>query len=231
MLSKYIYCLLLPLFLTNCKKNDAQMPLNASAKTISILALGDSYTKGQSVPQAESFPYLLKGELNNTTAVQVEKLQIIAQTGWTTTHLINAIHQTNITDTFDLVTLLIGVNNQYQHKPIALYDVEFLQLLNTAIGFAGGDTSRVVVISIPDYGATPFGSGQAEQIGKEIDQYNAISKRIADSLRVSYIDITPISRKATIDASLTAPDLLHPSGKMYTLWVQLMLPAVLQKVK
>jgi lysophospholipase L1-like esterase len=231
MLSKYIYCLLVPLFLTNCKKTETQPTVDTATKPIKMLALGDSYTKGQSVPQEQSFPYLLRDELNQTNQVKVEKLQVIAQTGWTTTQLINAINSQTITDTFDLVTLLIGVNNQYQQKPINLYETEFLQLLHRSIGFAGGDTNRVAVISIPDYGATPYGSAEAERIGKEIDQYNAIGKRIADSLHVTYFDITPISRKAATDAALTAPDLLHPSGKMYALWVQMMLPTVQQKVK
>jgi lysophospholipase L1-like esterase len=231
MLSKYIYCLLVPLFLTNCKKTETQPTVYTATKPIKILALGDSYTKGQSVPQEQSFPYLLRDELDQTNQVKVEKLPVIAQTGWTTTNLINALNNITIIDTFDLVTLLIGVNNQYQQKPISLYETEFLQLLQRSIGFAGGDTNRVAVISIPDYGATPYGSAEAERIGKEIDQYNAIGKRIADSLHVTYFDITPISRKAATDATLTAPDLLHPSGKMYALWVQMMLPTVLEKVK
>ncbi len=209
-----------------CKseKDVAMMPTHTKSDTLKIkyLALGDSYTKGESVPINESFPYLLQDTIENSTLLKVQKLQVIAQTGWTTTNLINAINSSSITDTFDIVTLLIGVNNQYQKKPVTLYETEFLQLLQQAIAFAGNKKNKVFVISIPDYGATPFGQSNAKQIGKEIDQYNAINKRISDSLSISYINITPLSKQAKTDMDLVAFDGLHPSGKMYSQWVRLM---------
>ena len=190
---------------------------------IKYLALGDSYTKGESVPQQGSFPYQLKDSLENNYNIHVEKLQVLAQTGWTTTNLLSAIKSAAITDTFSLVSLLIGVNNQYQKKPITVYEAEFLQLLQQAINFAGNNKNRVVVLSIPDYGATPFGQNNAQQIGKEIDEYNAINKRITDSLSITYFNITPISRQAKAQPNLVATDGLHPSANMYALWVDLML--------
>ena len=212
--------------LISCKsENEVTMiPITAISDTIKIkyLALGDSYTKGESVPTNESFPNLLRDTIENNLPVRIEKLQVIAQTGWTTTNLINAIKNTVITDSFNIVTLLIGVNNQYQKKTIALYETEFLQLLQQAIAFAGNKTKNVFVISIPDYGATPFGQSNAQQIGQEIDKYNLISKRISDSLSVAYINITPISKQAKTNPDLIAFDGLHPSGKMYAKWVSLL---------
>lgn len=209
-----------------CKsENEVTMiPIPAKNDTTKVkyLALGDSYTKGESVATNESFPSLFRDTIENNLPVKIEKLQVIAQTGWTTTNLINAIKNAAITDTFDIVTLLIGVNNQYQKKPIALYKTEFLQLLQQAIAFAGNKTKNVFVISIPDYGATPFGQSNAQQIGQEIDKYNLISKRISDSLSVAYINITPISKQAKTNPDLIAFDGLHPSGKMYAQWVSLL---------
>lgn len=213
----------------NCRKADEPVAMQHAVKKIKILALGDSYTKGEGVAKEVSFPYLLKNRLEEDNLLSVEKLQVIAQTGWTTTSLISAIKNAAVADTFDLVTLLIGVNNQYQRKPLAVYETEFPQLLQTAIGFAGGDKNKVVVISIPDYGATPIGEGDAERIGREIDDYNAVNKYFADSLQVTYFDITPISRLAKNDLSLVAYDELHPSGKMYTLWVDLMFTEIRTK--
>jgi len=218
------------LFFTHCHTNDNNPMDSIDTKPIKYLALGDSYTKGESVAREQSFPYLLKNSLEKEGKIKVEKLQVIAQTGWTTTNLLSAINNTKIEDTFDLVTLLIGVNNQYQKVPIAVYETEFVQLLNKAIALASGDKNKVAVISIPDYGATPFGADDAENIGKEIDRYNAINKRIADSLQVMYFDITPISRRTAADPSLTAFDDLHPSGKMYALWVELMEKDILKRV-
>ncbi len=229
-LKTLLFLLLAFTLFVNCRKADEPATMQPIAKKIKILALGDSYTKGEGVATAVSFPYLLKDRLEATGELGVEKLQVIAQTGWTTTSLINAIKNAAITDTFDLVTLLIGVNNQYQRKPMALYQSEFPQLLQTAIAFAGGDKNKVAVISIPDYGATPIGEGDAERIGKEIDEYNAVNKHFADSLRVTYFDITPISRLAKGDASLVAYDELHPSGKMYALWIDLMFEGIRAKL-
>jgi lysophospholipase L1-like esterase len=120
---------------------------------------------------------------------------------------------------YDLVSLLIGVNNQYQGKPADQYAKEFEALLKTSIGLAKGKAENVFVVSIPDYGYTPFGEKRKEKISHEIDEFNAINKRVADQYKVRYINITDISRRGLDDASLVAGDGLHPSGKMYALWV------------
>jgi lysophospholipase L1-like esterase len=195
------------------------------------LALGDSYTIGQSVPQADSYPYQLMDSLNlagDSTNIPT----IIATTGWTTQNLIDAIAQSNIHDkTYDFVTLLIGVNDQYQGISQATYQTNFINLLNQAIGFAKGDTSRVFVISIPDYGVTPFANGQDATIGPEIDAFNAINYNESIKAHVHYLNITPISKEAATDLTLVADDGLHPSGKMYALWMQLLAPMVEARLK
>jgi lysophospholipase L1-like esterase len=189
------------------------------------LALGDSYTIGEAVSAAESFPYQLK-EVLVKQGHPVESIQIIAQTGWTTDELQSAIDVATLSTPYDLVTLLIGVNNQYRGYSVANYRVEFEQLLRQAIAFAGADAERVRVLSIPDWGATPFAQKEgrvAEQVAKEIDAFNAAAQEISENLGVVFINITPHSRLAATDLSLLAPDGLHPSGKMYAHWVQSLL--------
>ena len=160
-------------------------------------------------------------------SVNVTPPKVIATTGWTTDDLINGISQSDIHGkTYDFVTLLIGVNDQYQHLSQDNYRVKFAQVLASAITFAKGDTSRVFVLSIPDWGVTPFAAGQDAVIGPQIDQFNAINKSISLQSGVHYLDITGISREASYDATLVAPDGLHPSGKMYGLWVNLLEPMV-----
>jgi len=194
--------------------------------TFTYLALGDSYTVGEAEPQAQSFPYQLKNLLISNN-INVVTPTVIATTGWTTDNLINAIAQSNIhAKSYDFVTLLIGVNDQYQGLSQDNYKIKFAQVLNTAIGFAKGDTSRVFVLSIPDWGVTPFAGGQDAVIGPQIDQFNAINKSISLQAGVHYLDITAISRQAATDPTLIAPDGLHPSGKMYGLWVNLLEPMV-----
>jgi lysophospholipase L1-like esterase len=195
-------------------------PLPSDSLKIKYLALGDSYTKGQSIPLAESFPYQLKDSLQKKAALNVT-VRVIAQTGWTTTNLLDAIQSANLQEKYDLVTLLIGVNNQYQGKPISLYQKEFPALMQKAIELAGGDTSKVLILSIPDYAYTPYGNG-ATHISQGIDTYNNMNKMFALQYGIKYIDITAISRQGLANPSLVAGDGLHPSGKMYHLWVQSM---------
>ncbi|MFM6975723.1 MAG: GDSL-type esterase/lipase family protein [Sphingobacteriaceae bacterium] len=186
-------------------------------KPLSYLALGDSYTIGEAVTQAESFPYQLQQALS-AKGIAVAEPIVIAQTGWTTDELIAAIQERKLKQTFDLVTLLIGVNNQYRGYALATYEKEFSELLQTAIAYAGGDPNKVRVISIPDWGVSPFAEKEgrdAAQVAEEIDAYNALNKLISMAARVSYIDITLHSRLASTDLSLLAADGLHPSGKMY----------------
>jgi len=195
----------------------AKTTMPAITKNISYLALGDSYTIGESVNQAGSFPYQLSAKLSTSG---VQNPTIIAQTGWTADNLIAAIDASGIKGkTYDFVTLLIGVNDQYQGLSQTNYRTKFAQLLNTAIAFAKGNKTRVFVVSIPDYGVTPFAGGQDAIIGPQIDQFNAINKDESDKAGVNYINITPISKQAATDGSLVALDGLHPSIKMYALWV------------
>ncbi len=197
------------------------------------LALGDSYTIGQSVPVADRFPVQLRQKLTEA-GLSIDTMQIIAKTGWTTGELKTAIGNTQLSaDTFDLVTLLIGVNNQFRGYALSAYEPEFAELLEMAIQFAGNQPDRVFVVSIPDYGVTPFGQNRpnAAQISAEIDAFNAANRAITESRGVPYFDITPISREALNDLSLLASDQLHPSGKMYGRWVELLFPAALERLK
>ena len=184
------------------------------------LALGDSYTIGEAVLPAESFPLQLQAALTLAKKPTLSP-QIIAKTGWTTGELKAAIEEKRLTQKFDLVTLLIGVNNQYRGLSIDAYRLEFHELLQTAINFAYGDTKKVYVLSIPDWGVTPFASlNSRDQIAREIDAFNAVNKEETLKVGVTYVDITPISRLAATDLSLIANDGLHPSGRMYAEWVK-----------
>lgn len=185
---------------------------------MTFLALGDSYTIGESVLPQESFPYQTVQLLRNA-GYSFDSPEIIAKTGWTTDELQSAINDHQFLSKYDLVTLLIGVNNQYRGKVVETYKPEFENLLKQAIQFAGNDTSHVFVLSIPDWGATPFAEGRdRNQIAKEIDDYNNANKTIAEKYHVSYIDITMDTREAVNDLSLVAADGLHPSAKDYNRW-------------
>lgn len=197
----------------------------------SYLALGDSYTIGVSVSDSDRWPVQLAKALREE-GVKIERPKIIAQTGWTTEELDSAITQADLSPPYSLVTLLIGVNDQYRGYDMEKYPGNFLNLLEQAISFAGGNTEHVVVVSIPDYGVTPFGQEKnPAKIAREIDQYNHISQSISDSLGVSYVNITPISKEASDEPSLLATDKLHPSGSMYSLWVEKIAPVVLSQLK
>ena len=183
-----------------------------------MLALGDSYTIGESVAENERWPVLLIEMLNNA-GNNFNKPAILAKTGWTTDELITAIKEVNPQGTFDLVSLLIGVNNQYRGNSISIYQEEFETLLRQAIDFAGGAVKKVLVVSIPDWGVTPFAEGRdREKIAKEIDAFNEVNKKVTESLGATYVEITGDSRLAAKDLSLIAEDGLHPSSKMYKHW-------------
>jgi lysophospholipase L1-like esterase len=197
------------------------------ATTYSYLALGDSYTIGESVQQKDSFPYQLSNKL---AANGLQNPTIIAQTGWTADNLIAAINNSGlIGKTYDVVTLLIGVNDQYQGLSQANYRTKFVQLLNTAIAFAKNNNKHVYVISIPDYGVTPFAGGNDAVIGPQIDQFNAINYQESVKAGVNYVNITPISKQVATDKTLIAADGLHPSAAMYALWVNLIAQEVAQQ--
>lgn len=188
------------------------------SQQLTYLALGDSYTIGEQVPATESFPVQAANRLKAAGLPLAEPV-IIAKTGWTTGELQEAIDKAALTDTYDLVTLLIGVNNQYRGYQIDDYRSDFERLLQQAIGFAGQCAGRVVVLSIPDWGVTPYASGRDRAlIAQEIDVYNSINRALAQAAGVHYIDITPGTRQANTDESLLTGDGLHPSGKEYGRW-------------
>jgi len=193
----------------------------------SFLALGDSYTIGQSVSETDRFPVQTIKYLN-AQGFNFSAAEIIAHTGWTTGNLLSSLAgAAPVNPTYDIVTLLIGVNNQYQHKTEQEYADEFLILLNKAIQYAGNNKKRVIVLSIPDYSVTPYASGSDKAlIAKEIDEFNAINKKIAMQAAVNYIDITGFTRMAATNASLIATDGLHPSGIEYAIWANQLLPVV-----
>lgn len=193
--------------------------------SLRYLALGDSYTIGESVEPAERWPVQLAAHLRET-GLDVADPEIIARTGWRTDDLDAAITRANPRGPYDLVTLLIGVNNQYQGRSADDYRKEFPALLGRAVGFAGGEPSRVIVLSIPDWGVTPYGQrSDPPRVAKEIDAFNAINRAESERVGVRYVDITPISRLAPAQPGLVAGDGLHPSGTMYAEWAKLALPA------
>ena len=201
---------------------------NSMENKFNYLALGDSYTIGESVPDTGRFPSQLVSSLTKNN-IYFNSPEIIATTGWTTDELADAIRkkQSSLLPKFDLVSLLIGVNNQYRGRDAKEYRTQFKDLLRTAIVFAGGEKSRVFIVSIPDWGVTPFAEGRdRKKIGEEIDLYNKINKEETLKEGIAYIDITPESRTAVNDKSLIASDGLHPSEKMYKEWVDLILPQV-----
>jgi len=218
---------LLFMLLSSCKKGEDSTAVNNSGTNNptptaakKFLALGDSYTIGQSVSEADRFPNQTV-RLLKEKGIDFSQPRIIATTGWATGDLLNATNNTNIQTDYDAVTLLIGVNNQYQGRSQAEYRAEFSTLLNRAIQYAGNKVKQVYVLSIPDYSVTPFAAGSDKpRIAREIDEFNAINKEIALAAGVHYIDITSISRET--DTALIAFDGLHPSGKQYGRWAEML---------
>lgn len=187
---------------------------------IAFLALGDSYTIGESVPDQERWPVQLVKRLT-AKGYNMAEPRIIATTGWRTDDLKNAIDKANLTTDYGMVSLLIGVNNQYQGKSGESYKPEFEELLNKAIELAGGRKERVFVVSIPDYGFTPFGEPKKDEISKAIDEFNNINRTITLRYGIRYYYITDLTRKGLKQPELVAPDKLHPSGIMYAQWADL----------
>jgi lysophospholipase L1-like esterase len=208
-----------------------QYKIDAQDKVLTFLALGDSYTIGESVPIYENFPYQTV-QLLRKSGISVHAPEIVAKTGWTTDELMAGIDRTIFEKSYDIVTLLIGVNNQYRGKDPSTYEKEFEQLLNKAIAFAGGNKQHVFVLSIPDWGATPFAASRDRiKIGKEIDLFNSINKKSTDAAGIAYISITEGSKEATSNASLVAKDGLHPSGLEYGRWAKKLADAILQSIR
>jgi lysophospholipase L1-like esterase len=196
------------------------------------LALGDSYTIGQSVCETCRFPEQLRKKLEISNTNNTYKSQIIATTGWTTANLISAINAINLAPKYDLVTLLIGVNNQYQNKAFSIYEKEFPELVTKAIVLAKGDKANVIVVSIPDYAFTPFGKqSNPSKISLEIDNYNAFAQKYCLEQNIEFITITDITRQGLINPLLVATDGLHPSELAYTQFVERILPKAIIAVQ
>jgi len=213
------------------EKDDNNDKMEEGQEKLKYLALGDSYTIGESVDPSMRYPVQIADSLEKRGYL-MEDPRIIAVTGWTTGDLKAGIKAANPQGPYDFVSLLTGVNNQYRGMDINIYRKEFGELIDQSIFFAGNDTGRVIVLSIPDWGVTPFASGRdREKIAREIDQYNAINKEITLSRGVVWIDVTGISRLAVNDPALIASDRLHPSGKMYTEWVKLALQEILKMLQ
>ena len=189
-----------------------------------FLALGDSYTIGEGVQTTERWPVQL-ARLLRDEGVAIGEPEIVAKTGWTTAELTAGIDRAKPAGAYDLVSLLIGVNNQYRGRSDVEYRRELAKLLDQAVGFAGGERSHVIVLSIPDWSVTPFArNSDRSRIRAEIDRFNAVNREEAERAGAQYVDVTGISRMAADDKSLLAADGLHPSGKMYREWAKLVLP-------
>ena len=197
------------------------------------LALGDSYTIGESVPAAERWPNQLVDSLRARNAATVwNDAAIVATTGWTTANLSNGMDAAQVdTATWDLVSLLIGVNNQYQGLPVDDYANEFSALLDRAVSLTGGRSDRVFVVSIPDYGYTPFGASNQSSISAALQTFNDTCLAQTQAAGIAHFNITPISQQHPDTPGLVAPDSLHPSGLQYSLWVESFVEGVQELVE
>ncbi|MBF4515066.1 SGNH/GDSL hydrolase family protein [Flavobacterium sp. ANB] len=235
---KQIVTVILSVFLLSCSADETNsetsgdpivsIPKIPLASKIKYLALGDSYTIGQSVCETCRYPEQLNASLKAIYPETSFTLNIIAKTGWTTSNLISAVNEQNPQSNYDLVTLLIGVNNQYQGRDFSIYEKEFPELVTKAITLAKGDKKNVIVLSIPDYAYTPFGTmfGGTTKISNEISQYNTFAENYCKANGVLFISITDITQRGIQNPDLVAPDGLHPSKEAYTLFVDRILPKV-----
>ena len=202
------------------------MSAPAHAGGLTYLALGDSYTIGEGVPEAGRWPVQLAAALRGE-GIPLADPRIVATTGWTTDELDAALDAAQPLGTFDFVSLLVGVNNQYRGRDPGEYRAQFAALLDRAIAHAGGRAGRVLVLSIPDWGATRFGRDSGRdlaQVARDLDAFNAAARAECAARGVGFVDITPLSRMHTGEAML-ANDGLHPSAAMYALWTQAALAA------
>ncbi|MDA9640014.1 SGNH/GDSL hydrolase family protein [Flavobacteriaceae bacterium] len=214
----------------NYEQNENPINEEPEPRHIKLISLGDSYTIGQSVCEDCRFPAQLRDSLQTYFSENDSiSLEIIAQTGWTTSNLKSAITAAEPSSDFDLVTLLIGVNNQYQNKPFSLYQTEFIELTNTAITLANGDASKLIVVSIPDYAYTPFGQNyNPSYISEQLLQYNDYAETYCNENNLSYVYITDITQQGLTNTELVATDNLHPSELAYTKFVERILPLALE---
>ncbi len=219
--------------LISCKSTEISDSMSRTPQ-LTYLALGDSYTIAEGVPEKDRYPMQLVNELTKAGKLNFSDPQIIAKTGWTVDELDAGINSvTTKSEGYDLVTLLIGVNNQYRGRPVEDFEKEFELMLNRAIIFARGITDHVVVLSIPDWGVTPFAvnrkSDQAK-VAKEIDAYNSAKKAICELYGITFIDITEDYRTIGARPEMVVEDQLHPSGLVYQRWIEKLLKEV-KKIK
>lgn len=219
-MKKFLLPSLLIVLLFGCKENETENIVVVEEDPLRYLALGDSYTIGESVEPAMRWPVQLVERLRNE-GVEILDPRIIATTGWTTQDLLKAMDEQLNNEKFDLVSVLIGVNNQYQGKSIEDYEKDLNEIFERAIGHSESGAAGVFAVSIPDYGVTPFGASREEEIGRELDEFNRVFEEVANQYEVEFFNITPISRKAKEEPELIADDDLHPSGEMYRRWVDL----------
>ena len=211
--------LLLVLMLIACQSKPT-----TTSSPITYLALGDSYTIGESVTDSLRWPNQLVAVLNQNGR-KFDPATIIAKTGWTTDELSTAMDTVALAPSYDYVSLLIGVNNQYRGRSIENFETEFIQLLDRSVTLGNQKGANVFVLSIPDWGVMPFAEGRnRKQIALEIDQFNAVIQTVCRNRNIAFFDITSISREAETNPTLVANDGLHPSGEMYARWVDTVLP-------
>lgn len=233
-IGKIFFSILLCLSLIGCSSDEDNTAAEIVSANYKYLALGDSYTYGQNVCETCRFPAQLKDSLGQfLNAEDTFNLKLIAQTGWTTANLNAAISNESLQNDYDLVTLLIGVNNQYQNIPFSVYEQEFVTLVNTAITKGKGDKNNLIVVSIPDYAYTPFGQGSSNpsNISSQLDTYNAFAENYCLANNITFINITDITRLGLNQPELVANDGLHPSTVAYTKFVERILPVAKNKLE
>jgi len=208
---------------------DQDTPVEESSNSLKILSLGDSYTIGESVCNICRFPEQLKDSIEEKTVNKNTKLKVIAVTGWTTSNLKAGIAAENLEEDYNLATLLIGVNNQFQGRPFQVFEKEFPELTKEAIKYAQGKKENLIVVSIPDYAYTPYGNGNSV-ISQGIDKYNVFIENYCNQNSITYINITDITREGIQKPALVANDGLHPSTIAYTAFVNRILPEALKKI-
>jgi len=223
--------LIVTLFFTSCSTENNTVVNQNPSRNLKYLALGDSYTIGQSVCETCRFPIQLQDSIKKHDAsIDVFFTKIIATTGWTTSDLKAAIATQNPTNDYDLVTLLIGVNNQYQYKPFSLFEQEFPELVNTAIQKGKGKKENLIVVSIPDYAYTPYGQGSTT-ISQGINQYNVYIENYCVQNNIKFVNITDITKQGLAQPNLVASDGLHPSTLAYNKFVERILPEALASIQ
>ncbi len=219
---KYTLLLIFGLWICACKPDPiSEIPPQLGLQSYSYLALGDSYTIGQGVDESARWPVQLADRLL-ADSLDLRDMMILAQTGWTTDELFSAIQAAlDLRTSYDLVSLLIGVNNQFRGYPLDQYERELKTLLEKCLSFVEGNPERVFMLSIPDYGLTPFGrGGNPPQIAQELDTYNALADSLCGVYSIAFYDITEVTRQFGSLPEYVASDSLHPSGRMYEAWVE-----------